>query len=143
MLQTRSGKSTVPSASQLMWVRQAAERRYRSRAKPGAARVDEPGLDLDRLEQNREYQRLLARLVRLSKRFQGSLTAEQRSQWLALEDALLDYAWFLHGYYFKAGYQLGKTAMRPRRPPDQPIDRAREQAMLLSAFAKLLDKLTM
>jgi len=129
---------------------------------------------LARLEQSRDYQRLLARLVRLSERFQRSLSAEQRQSWLMLEDALLDHAWFLHGYYLQAGYQLGKTAARSnkqatliqhasqaeraqhpqraqydsqaqRRTSGEPAGEIRsalrEQAVLLSALARLLETL--
>lgn len=132
---------------QVLWVHQSRRPRYRANAKPPFGRGKQHHLHLTRLEQSRDYQRLLARLVELSERFQRSLTAEQRRTWLMLEDALLDHAWLLHGHYFKAGYQLGK-ATRPRRPPKG--DRAPgsatkqlcEQTVLLSALSKLLERLT-
>jgi hypothetical protein len=67
-----------------------------------------------------------------------------------LEDALLDHAWFLHGYYLKAGYELGKTAAQhasrtqrrtPAQRPGGAVDDRREQIVLLSAFARLLENL--
>lgn len=130
---------------QLLWVHQPRRRHYRARAKSAARQAEQQHLHLGRLEQNREYQRLLARLVRLSKTFQSSLTSEQRRAWLTLEDALLDHAWLLHAYYFKAGYELGKTAARRRsaygRSSGRDVDDLRDQAVLLSALTKLLDSL--
>src|SRR5688572_1663908 len=133
--------SSSPS-KQVLWVHQSRRRRYRAKAKSPAGHGKQQHLHLTRLEQSRDYQRLLARLVELSDRFQRSLSSEQRRTWLMLEDALLDHAWLLHGYYFKAGYQLGK-ATRPRRPPgDRPPGGAApscDEAVLLSALAKLLE----
>lgn len=126
------------SARPLCWVRQAARRPYRSKAKPTAEGTDWDGMTLGRVEQEPNYQRMVGRLVRASARFQRGLTAEQRRSWLRLEDALLDHAWYLHRYYFKAGYQLGKsTARRARRAGDE----LREQAVLVSALARFLDEL--
>lgn len=131
--------------TQLFWVRQPRPRRYHAAAKSTARRADPQHLHLSRLEQNRDYQRLVARLLRLSKRFQGALTAEQRRTWLMLEDALSDHAWFLHAYYFKAGYDLGKTTTKLRRSSDDScvseVDNLREHVVLLSALARLLDRL--
>ena len=120
-------------------------------AKSSPSNAEQNGLHLADLEQRQDYQRLLARLVRLGERFQRSLTAEQRQNWLALEDALLDHAWFLHGYYLKAGYELGKSAAQNasraqrrtsgERPGGTGGD-LREQVALLSAFARLLETLT-
>lgn len=140
------GFEMTPGAptKRVLWVHQS-RRRYRAKAKSPAAHARQRNLHLTRPEQNRDYQRLLARLVELSERFQRSLTAEQRRTWLTLEDALLDHAWLLHGYYFKAGYQLGKAA-RPRASGDRTTDSGaqelREQAALLSALSKLLERLT-
>lgn len=130
--------------TQLLWVRQPRPRRYRAAAKSAARRADQQQLPLASLEQNRDYQRLVARLLRLSKRLQGALSAEQRRTWLTLEDALSDHAWFLHAYYFKAGYDLGKTTkLRPSydHSPVNEVDELREHVVLLSALAKLLDRL--
>ena len=136
-----SGVTSLGPPTQLLWVHQPRRRRYR-RSATSATRGGHPYLA--GLEQRRDYQRLLARLVRLSERFQRSLTAEQRGIWLALEDALLDHAWFLQGYYFRAGYELGKSKTQRRLPGDRPTDKTvndlREQALLLAAFAKLLGK---
>ena len=141
------GSSVTPSdpTRALFWVRQPRRRRYRASAKPAAANGTQSQVHLPRLEQDRDYQRLLTRLSRLSERFQRSLMAEQRRTWLRLEDALLDHAWFLHGYYFKAGYELGKRAAQRRtsdgRQPSRATDELHEQTLLLSAFARLLENL--
>jgi len=128
-------------AQQLLWVLgQPRRRRYRA----GAIHAEHSKLHLSSLEQNRDYQRLLARLIKLSETFQQSLTPEQRRTWLMLEDALLDHAWFLHAYYFKGGYDLGKTTTRRPAPANRPpgsVNQFREQAVLLSALAKLLERL--
>ena len=134
------------SARQLLWVlHQPRRRRYRAGAKSAPADAEQTHVHLTQLEQNRDYQRLLARLIRLSERFQRSLTADQRRTWLMLEDALLDHAWFLHAYYFKGGYDLGKTTTRRRPAADRSrgsdVNQLREQAVLLSALAKLLERL--
>jgi hypothetical protein len=134
------------STTQRLWLlHQPRRHRYRARAKSAAARAEQNHLQLTSLEQNREYRRLIARLVRLSESFQQSLTAEQRRTWLTLEDALLDHAWFLHAHYFKAGYEVGKATTRRRptayRPPGSGSNQLREQAVLLSALAKLLERL--
>ncbi|HEY6727049.1 MAG TPA: hypothetical protein VI197_23610 [Polyangiaceae bacterium] len=125
---------------------QSHRRRYRAQAKSSTGTGKQRHLHLSRLEQSRDYQRLLARLVELSERFQRSLTAEQRRTWLTLEDALSDHAWLLHGHYFKAGYQLGKATRQRRasgdRPPGSVAQDLSEQAVLLSALSKLLERLT-
>lgn len=129
--------------NQVLWVHQSRRRRYRAKAKPDPAHGKQH--HLSQLERSREYQRLLARLVALSERFQRSLNAEQRRAWLTLEDALLDHAWFLHGHYFRVGYQLGKAAKARRSSGDRPpsvTEELDEQAALLTALSKLLERLT-
>lgn len=129
----------------LLWVNQPRRRRYRPRARSRSARTQPDHSYLTRLEQNRDYQRLLARVVELSDRFQRSLTIDQRRTWLLFEDAILDHAWFLHAYSFNAGYELGKSAPPRSTAPSYSrqgvVDELEEQALLLSALAKLLERL--
>ncbi|HEU5073886.1 MAG TPA: hypothetical protein VFU02_06930 [Polyangiaceae bacterium] len=131
--------------TQLLWVSQRRRRRYRARAKSRSAHEKLNHSYLTRLEENRDYQRLLARLVKLSDEFQRSLTVEQRRTWLMFEDAILDHAWFLHAYSFNAGYELGKTT--PQRsaarayPRQGVVNELEQQALLLSALAKVIERL--
>ena len=131
--------------TQLLWVKQRRRRRYRARAKSRSAHTKRNHSYLTRLEQNRDYQRRLARLVKLSDEFQRSLTAEQRRTWLMFEDAILDHAWFLHAYSFNAGYELGKTGPQRSAAPAYPrqgvVNELEQQALLLSALAKVLERL--
>lgn len=142
---TRTRAMTFRGRTPLLWVNQPRRRRYRTRAKSSSAHTKPNHSSMTPLEQNREYQRLLARLVELSERFQKSLTVEQRRTWLMFEDAILDHAWFLHAHSFNAGYELARTvasrSAAPARSRGGVVGELQEQALLLSALAKLLERL--
>ena len=97
-----------------------------------------------KIEQKPEYKRLLSRVLTLSAHFQATLDAEQRMQWLELEDALLDHSWFLHGEYFNAGRLLGLASASSPHEPNEPAALAglESQATLLATLARLIQMLS-
>ena len=94
----------------------------------------------DEFEQRQDYRERLAKVLTRSAEFQASLAESQLERWLALEEALLELSWWLHGAYFRAGFDLGqKTRRRASRGTRAAPQQA--QAEFVLALTRLVREL--
>jgi hypothetical protein len=92
----------------------------------------------DEFEQREKYQELLDEVLTRSVAFQATLGKAQLERWLALEEAFLELGWWLHGEYFRAGFELGRYASRRASSPHPGTAPQLAQAELVFALSRLL-----